>query len=59
MLAKFNISNYTNSIRAQRQKGLEEFLKKVLSHPQLMDCEIIDKFLTLQDQDFRKLVSKY
>ncbi|CAD8145504.1 unnamed protein product [Paramecium pentaurelia] len=59
MLAKFNITGYTNSIRSQRQKGLEEFLRKCLSHVQLKDCEIIEKFMTLQDQDFKKLVQNY
>lgn len=29
VLAKLNISTLTASIRAQRQKGLEEFLRKV------------------------------
>lgn len=32
VLAKLNILSFTAAIRAQRQKGLEQFLKKILVH---------------------------
>ncbi|KAM3130282.1 hypothetical protein pb186bvf_017578 [Paramecium bursaria] len=59
LLAKFNITSYTGQIRAQRQKGLEEFLRKVLQHNQLKDSEILEKFMVLQDQEFKKLMNDY
>jgi sorting nexin-7/30 len=59
VLAKLNILSLTGTIRAQRHMGLEEFLRKVLSHSKLKNLEIVDKFFTQNDQDFRRLASEY